>query len=69
MTLQEMAQKAQEYQVKWSQRVITNLEFKELVEDLDINQAVSEAAMDEEENIAAHQLIVSVLQMANVIIK
>ena len=64
-----MAQKAQEYQVKWSQRVITNLEFKELVEDLDINQAVSEAAMDEEENIAAHQLIVSVLQMANVIIK
>jgi polyhydroxyalkanoate synthesis regulator phasin len=67
MTPQELAIKAQELQDMFNAGQFTESEFKELVNDLIVQESINNAAMELEENITYRNIIVGVINVASAI--
>ena len=67
MTPQELAIKAQELQNMYNAGQFTESEFKELVNDLIVQESINNAAMELEENITYRNIIVGVINIASAI--
>lgn len=67
MTPQELAIKAQELQNMYNSGQFTESEFKELVNDLIVQESINNAAMELEENITYRNIIVGVINVASAI--
>jgi polyhydroxyalkanoate synthesis regulator phasin len=67
MTPQELAIKAQELQNMYNAGQFTESEFKELVNDLIVQESINNAAMELEENITYRNIIVGVINVASAI--
>jgi polyhydroxyalkanoate synthesis regulator phasin len=67
MTPQELAIKAQELQDMYNAGQFTESEFKELVNDLIVQESINNAAMELEENITYRNIIVGVINVASAI--
>jgi polyhydroxyalkanoate synthesis regulator phasin len=67
MTPQELAIKAQELQNMYNTGQFSESEFKELVNDLIVQESINNAAMELEENITYRNIIVGVINVASAI--
>jgi polyhydroxyalkanoate synthesis regulator phasin len=67
MTPQELAIKAQELQNMFNSGQFSESEFKELVNDLIVQESINNAAMELEENITYRNIIVGVINVASAI--
>jgi hypothetical protein len=67
MNPQELAIKAQELQNMYNTGQCSESEFKELVNDLIVQESINNAAMELEENITYRNIIVGVINVASAI--
>lgn len=67
MTPVELSMKAQDLKKMFEDGQLSKEEFKELVDNLIITQTINNAALELDENIAARQIVVGVIEFASLL--
>lgn len=68
MNPEELATKAKELQQMYEAGTLTNVEFKELVNDLIVVQTINNTALELEENLNTRKIIVGVIDFASMVV-
>lgn len=67
MTPVELSMKSQDLKKMFEDGQLSKEEFKELVDNLIITQTINNAALELDENIAARQIVVGVIEFASLL--
>jgi len=67
MSIQQLASKAQEYKNQYMLQVISAQEFKELVNDLNIMQEISQQSEELSTNETYYNVLMGIVQLAGAI--
>jgi len=67
MSIQQLASKAQEYKNQYMLQVISAQEFKELVDDLNIMQEISQQSEELNTNETYYNVLMGIVQLAGAI--
>jgi len=67
MSIQQLAYKAQEYKNQYMLQVISAQEFKELVDDLNIMQEISQQSEELNTNETYYNVLMGIVQLAGAV--
>jgi len=67
MSIQQLASKAQEYKNQYMLQVISAQEFKELVDDLNIMQEISQQSEELNTNETYYNVLMGIVQLAGAV--